>query len=89
MAGGLESPRREANGMMIGLDVLVTTPDRLLLHLNEKHLHLDDLTAVVFDEADTLVARPVTSEGIQNFVKILKQVRSFALAHRLTITYHV
>jgi superfamily II DNA/RNA helicase len=40
-------------------------------------MHLDDLSIVVFDEADTLLTRPIITEDTSTVIQLLKkQIRS-------------
>jgi superfamily II DNA/RNA helicase len=54
MAGGLSNDRKEQNGFTPGLDILVTTGDRLSFHVDKLHFNLDDTKIVIVDEADTI-----------------------------------
>lgn len=53
----------ECENLKQGVDLLVTTPDRLEKHINEKSLSLDKVGQIVIDEFDTLLdagfARPL------------------------------
>ncbi|CAK9035666.1 unnamed protein product [Durusdinium trenchii] len=45
---------KESQALHQGVDVVVATPFRLILHLAKAHLELNDVRHVVLDEADTL-----------------------------------
>jgi ATP-dependent RNA helicase RhlE len=45
----------QVNRIKAGVDVLVATPGRLMEHLERKHLKVDSVRYLVFDEADTIL----------------------------------
>eukprot|EP01124_Arcella_intermedia_P036489 TRINITY_DN956_c0_g1_i1.p1 TRINITY_DN956_c0_g1~~TRINITY_DN956_c0_g1_i1.p1 ORF type:complete len:1272 (+),score=386.50 TRINITY_DN956_c0_g1_i1:45-3860(+) len=55
MAGGLTTPNREDASINPGLDILISTPEKLELHYEKKHISFDDTIMLVIDEADTIV----------------------------------
>lgn len=71
---GLRTIRREAIDMTNGVDLLVSTADRLMEHVSNKHLSLEDTASVVFDEADTLFMNPAQRQHIQALLTELRQV---------------
>ncbi|OOC55382.1 DEAD/DEAH box helicase [Nocardiopsis sinuspersici] len=52
---GGRSYEPQVNGLKEGTDVVVGTPGRLLDLENQKHLRLDEVSAVVLDEADKML----------------------------------
>ncbi|GHC76456.1 hypothetical protein GCM10007079_12790 [Nocardiopsis terrae] len=52
---GGRSYEPQINGLKEGVDVVVGTPGRLLDLENQKHLRLDEVSAVVLDEADKML----------------------------------
>lgn len=76
MAGGGESTKRETSKLNAGVDVLISTPDRVLLHCEHEHLYLDDTTIVIFDEADTLLSSKKSSEDANSFMTMIRDVIS-------------
>ncbi len=52
---GGRSYEPQINGLKEGVDVVVGTPGRLLDLENQKHLRLDEVAAVVLDEADKML----------------------------------
>jgi superfamily II DNA/RNA helicase len=52
---GGRSYEPQINGLKDGVDVVVGTPGRLLDLENQKHLRLDEVSAVVLDEADKML----------------------------------
>jgi len=68
------------------VDVLISTPDRVLLHVEHEHLYLDDTTVVVFDEADTLMSSRKSNEATQNF---MEKIRSVIAQQTVTHAKHV
>ena len=74
MAGGVETIKKERVRLNDGLDVLISTPDRVLMHVEFEHLYLDDTTIVIFDEADTLMSSRKSNEATQNFMTKIRQV---------------
>jgi superfamily II DNA/RNA helicase len=71
---GLRTIRREAIDITNGVELLVSTADRLMEHVSSKHLSLDDTAAVVFDEADTLFMNPTQRQHIQALLTELRHV---------------
>lgn len=71
---GLRTIRREAIDVTNGVDVLVSTADRLMEHVSSKHLSFEDTVAVVFDEADTLFMNPTQRQHIQALLVELRHV---------------
>ena len=86
MYGGGESIKRERHNLNDGLDILVSTPDRVLLHVEHEHLYLDDTTIVIFDEADTLLSSKRSSEDTESF---MNQIRSVIEKQKVTHAKHV
>lgn len=72
MSGGIESVKKDVRSINDGVDILLATPERILHHLDEKHFYLDDISHVVFDEADTLMSEDKSSAQTSHFVKELK-----------------
>ena len=54
MFGGVPKPR-QARAIASGVDVLVATPGRLLDHLNDRAVRLDQTEILVLDEADHML----------------------------------
>jgi ATP-dependent RNA helicase RhlE len=54
MFGGVPKPR-QARAVAGGIDILVATPGRLLDHLNDRALRLDQTEILVLDEADHML----------------------------------
>ena len=54
MFGGVPKPR-QARAVASGVDVLVATPGRLLDHLNDRAVRLDQTEILVLDEADHML----------------------------------
>jgi ATP-dependent RNA helicase DeaD len=52
--GGMDA-RREARALSAGCHIVVGTPGRLQDHINRGNLHLDELEAVILDEADEML----------------------------------
>jgi ATP-dependent RNA helicase DeaD len=52
--GGMDA-RREARALAAGCHIVVGTPGRLQDHINRGNLHLDELEAVILDEADEML----------------------------------
>lgn len=76
MAGGVETIKKERAKLNDGVDVLISTPDRVLLHAEYEHLFLDDTMIVIFDEADTLMSSPKSNEATNNFMEVIRDVIS-------------
>lgn len=76
MAGGVETVKKETAKLNEGFDVLVSTPDRVLLHAEHEHLYLDDTTIVVIDEADTLMSSLKSNVATQSFMQLIRNVIS-------------
>jgi superfamily II DNA/RNA helicase len=72
--GSGRSARREAIDMTNGVDLLVSTTERLAEHVTSGHLSLEDTLAVVFDEADTLFMQPVQRQHVLALVTQLRAV---------------
>lgn len=60
--------------MTNGVELLVSTADRLMEHVTNKHLSLEDTVCVVFDEADTLFMNPTQRQHIQALLTELRHV---------------
>jgi hypothetical protein len=73
LSGGTDSFKHETQLLMPGLDVLISTPERLVNHIDAEHLYLDDLRTVIFDEADTLMSRPDATEKTLQFISYMKE----------------
>jgi len=71
---GLRTIRREAIDMTNGVDLLVSTAERLNEHLTSRRLSLDDTMTVVFDEADTLFMNPTQRQHMQALLTQLGHV---------------
>jgi ATP-dependent RNA helicase DeaD len=52
--GGMDA-RREARALAAGCHIVVGTPGRLQDHINRGNLHLDELEAIILDEADEML----------------------------------
>ncbi len=52
--GGMDA-RREARALNAGCHIAVGTPGRLQDHINRGNLHLDELEAIILDEADEML----------------------------------
>ncbi len=52
--GGMDA-RREARALSAGCHIVVGTPGRLQDHINRGNLHLNELEAVILDEADEML----------------------------------
>lgn len=72
MGGGITHPKKDTQALNDGVDILLTTSNRLIKHLEEKHYYLDDITHVIFDEADTLMSSYPSNEITSDFIKTLK-----------------
>lgn len=86
MSGGGESVKKERVRLNDGLDLLVSTPDRVLLHAEYEHLYLDDTNIVVFDEADTLLSSKRSSDDTSFF---MAQLRAVIEKQKVTHAKHV
>ena len=62
-----------------GVDVLVATPGRLLDLINQKYVKLDNLKALVLDEADTMLD--------MGFIKDVKKIISFTPIQKQTLLF--
>eukprot|EP01128_Nolandella_sp_AFSM9_P012383 TRINITY_DN9223_c0_g1_i1.p1 TRINITY_DN9223_c0_g1~~TRINITY_DN9223_c0_g1_i1.p1 ORF type:complete len:716 (+),score=191.85 TRINITY_DN9223_c0_g1_i1:107-2149(+) len=76
MAGGTTKSRGEYIGFTKGLDILITTPERLSLHLEQRHLTLDDTRMVVVDEADTMFTYDSYQTNLDHLLEALDAVQS-------------
>lgn len=74
MAGGVSTDKKEQMGFTPGLDVLVTTGDRLSFHLDKLHFNLDDTKIFIVDEADTVFSIDTLKIQLLNFVYKLETV---------------
>lgn len=81
LSGGADSFKHETQNLTPGLDILLSTPERLVNHLETHHLHLDDLRTVIFDEADTLMSRPDSTEKTLQFISFIKE----SIAKKVTL----
>lgn len=86
MYGGGESIKRERQKLNDGCDLIISTPDRVLLHVEYEHMYLDDTTAIVFDEADSLLSSKRSAEDTQTF---MSQIRSVIEKQKVTHAKHV
>jgi hypothetical protein len=77
MAGGLSTDKKEQMAFTPGLDVLVTTGDRLSFHVDKLHFNLDDTKIFVVDEADTIFSIDTLKIQLLNFVYKLETVCYF------------
>ena len=62
-----------------GVEIIVATPGRLLDHLLKKHLTLDAISFLIFDEADRMLS--------MGFLPDMKAVRSYLPRKKLVHTY--
>jgi superfamily II DNA/RNA helicase len=74
MGIGRKALRREAVGITNGVDILIATPDRFLVHYNAGHLMLDETRVLVIDEADTLYTLPVQRRFLRDILSQFSQV---------------
>lgn len=77
MAGGLSNDKKEQNGFTPGLDILVTTGDRLSFHVDKLHFNLDDTKIVIVDEADTIFSIDTLKIQFLNLIYRLEVVCRF------------
>jgi len=62
------------------LDILISTPERLTFHLDNKHINLDDTRILVVDEADTLVNTELYLTQLETVIHELLNPKRGALA---------
>lgn len=86
MFGGGDSIKRERQKLNDGLDIIISTPDRVLLHVEYEHMYLDDTTVVVFDEADSLLSSKKSADDTQTF---MSQIRAVISKQKVTHAKHV
>jgi superfamily II DNA/RNA helicase len=61
LSGGFNE-KIQTSELCTPLDILISTPERLLYHYSLKHIHFDDLKHLVIDEADTVCSDPFKSD---------------------------
>lgn len=73
MSGGLETVKKDVIYLKRGNDILIATPERIYKHLHKGYFKLDQLTHVIFDEADTLMYTDKTNALIDHFISQLRE----------------
>ncbi len=76
--GGVR-PKKQIRELFNGVDILVATPGRLLDLINQKHLYINKVNMLVFDEADRMLD--------MGFLPDIKKITSMVPANRQTILF--
>jgi len=80
---GAESYFKQVNSLKHNAHIVVATPRRLLKHLHNKTLNLDELKSVVLDEADRMLDMGFIDDvsEILDFTPVNKQVMLFSATY--------